>query len=77
MSQRFTHEGCGVQNFYRYNWKTDRTYAALVRVRPEVVDGKRTGATLYTSYFRIFFCNLPVYITFFIIKLIATIIISK
>lgn len=50
--KNFTNEGCGVQNFMRYNWQVNRTYAFLVRIRPEIVDGKATGASLYTSYFR-------------------------
>lgn len=51
-SNNYSHEGSGVQNFYHYDWKAGRTYATLVRVRPEVVDGKPTGASLYTGYFR-------------------------
>ncbi len=50
--KNFTNEGSGVQNFMRYNWQVNRTYAFLVRIRPEIVDGKATGASLYTSYFR-------------------------
>lgn len=51
-SNNYSHEGSGVQNFYYYDWEAGRTYATLVRVRPEVVNGKPTGASLYTGYFR-------------------------
>ncbi|MBE6214105.1 MAG: DUF5077 domain-containing protein [Rikenellaceae bacterium] len=51
-SERYTHEGCGQQSSMRYNWQTNRTYAFLARVRPEIVDGKATGASIYTGYFR-------------------------
>lgn len=51
-SKRYTHEGCGQQSSMRYNWQTNRTYAFLARVRPEIVDGKATGASIYTGYFR-------------------------
>lgn len=34
-SNAYSHEGSGVQNFYPYDWETGRTYATLVRVRPE------------------------------------------
>lgn len=48
----YSHEGSGVQNFYYYDWEAGRTYATLVRVRPEIINGKPTGASLYTGYFR-------------------------
>lgn len=48
----YSHEGSGVQNFYNYDWEAGRTYATLVRVRPEYKNGKATGASLYTGYFR-------------------------
>ena len=48
----YSHEGSGVQNFYRYDWEAGRVYATLVRVRPEYKNGKATGASLYTGYFR-------------------------
>ena len=51
-SNAYSHEGSGVQNFYPYDWETGRTYATLVRVRPEYKNGKATGASLYTGYFR-------------------------
>ncbi len=51
-SNNYSHEGSGVQNFYYYDWEAGRTYATLVCVRPEVIDGKLTGASLYTGYFR-------------------------
>lgn len=51
-SNNYSHEGSGVQTFYNYDWEAGRTYATLVRVRPEVIDGKLTGASLYTGYFR-------------------------
>lgn len=51
-SNNYSHEGSGVQNFYYYDWEAGRTYATLVRVRPEIVNGKATGASLYTGYFR-------------------------
>lgn len=51
-SNSYSHEGSGVQNFYRYDWEAGRTYATLVRVRPEYKNGKATGASLYTGYFR-------------------------
>lgn len=51
-SNSYSHEGSGVQNFYYYDWEAGRTYATLVRVRPEVVNGRETGASLYTGYFR-------------------------
>ena len=51
-SNAYSHEGSGVQNFYPYDWETSRTYATLVRVRPEYKNGKATGASLYTGYFR-------------------------
>ena len=51
-SNAYSHEGSGVQNFYKYDWEAGRTYATLVRVRPEYKNGKATGASLYTGYFR-------------------------
>ncbi len=51
-TNNYSHEGSGVQNFYAYDWQSGRTYATLVRVRPEVIDGVATGASLYTGYFR-------------------------
>lgn len=51
-SNSYSHEGSGVQNFYNYDWEAGRTYATLVRVRPEYLNGKATGASLYTGYFR-------------------------
>ncbi|MBQ8544476.1 MAG: DUF3472 domain-containing protein [Alistipes sp.] len=48
----YSHEGSGVQNFYNYDWEAGRTYATLVRVRPEYKNGKATGNSLYTGYFR-------------------------
>ncbi len=47
----FGHEGSGIQTFLKYDWKAETTYATLVHVRPEVVDGVQTGSTLYTGYF--------------------------
>jgi len=47
----FGHEGSGIQTFLKYDWKAETTYATLVHVRPEVVDGAQTGSTLYTGYF--------------------------
>lgn len=52
VSNRFGHEGSGVQNRFYYDWEAGRTYAILIRVRPEVIDGKPTGHSLYTGYFR-------------------------
>jgi len=51
-SNGYSHEGSGVQNFYDYDWESGRTYATLVRVRPEVINGRPTGNSLYTGYFR-------------------------
>ncbi len=51
-TNNYSHEGSGVQNFYAYDWEAGRTYATLVRVRPEIIDGVATGASLYTGYFR-------------------------
>ena len=51
-SNNYSHEGSGVQNFYYYDWEAGKTYATLVRVRPEVINGRPTGNTLYTGYFR-------------------------
>lgn len=51
-SNAYSHEGSGVQNFFRYDWEAGRTYATLVRVRPEYKNGKATGASLYTGWFR-------------------------
>ena len=46
----YSHEGSGVQNFFKYDWEAGRTYATLVRVRPEYKNGKATGHSLYTGY---------------------------
>lgn len=51
-SNGYSHEGSGIQNFYYYDWEAGKTYATLVRVRPEVINGRKTGNTLYTGYFR-------------------------
>lgn len=51
-SNNYSNEGSGIQNFYYYDWEAGRTYATMVRVRPECVEGVLTGNTLYTSYFR-------------------------
>ena len=51
-SNGYSHEGSGIQNFYYYDWEAGKTYATLVRVRPEVIKGRKTGNTLYTGYFR-------------------------
>jgi hypothetical protein len=51
-SNNFGNEGSGIQNFYYHDWEAGHTYAVLVRVRPEVVDGVPTGHSLYTGYFR-------------------------
>ena len=52
VSNGYNNEGSGIQNFYKYDWKVGCTYATMVRVRPEVIDGQPTGASLYTGYFR-------------------------
>jgi hypothetical protein len=51
-SNGYSHEGSGVQNFYYYDWEPGKVYATLVRVRPEIINGRKTGNSLYTGYFR-------------------------
>ncbi len=44
--QPFGNEGSGLQSFYSYPWKTEKTYRTLVHVKPT-----GNGATDYTGYF--------------------------